>query len=413
MIEITNIEPDFLKEFSCIGDRCRNNCCTHFWKISIDKSTYKKYKNVKTPKNMAEKFRRGFIKREENPINDATYGYIVQELNQQEPWKAKCKFNVDGLCDIHGHLGEEYLCNTCKIYPRVSVIITEDKVVERGINFSCEEVLNILYHKETPILFENHTESVNKNQFNDIYTSTNDFIKLEENPIGKHYYYLKMIGIAILQNRDYTVEDRLVHLALLCNKINDAIKDNKIDDIEQICNTFISGLEQGLFDELLKVKPSYSLQLVKTFNLIDEITKTKVLNPHFMDTINNNIHNENGTQEENYIKYLNNFNEFMKDKQHFLENIMVTQFHNVTMPITTNSIMEDIFAFSEYYQMLRFFVANYMGERKELSEIELIDLIAYFGKVIMHSNDRHKIINDYIKENELNDLAHLIMMIKS
>lgn len=413
MIEINNIEPDFLKEFSCIGDRCRNNCCSHFWKISIDKNTYKKYKNIRTPKEIVRKFRNGFIKREDNPTNDSNYGYIVQEINQDEPWKPSCKFNVDGLCEIHGKLGEDYLCNTCKIYPRVSVVITENKTIEKGINFSCEAVLNILYDKTTPIMFENYTETVNKNQLKEIYKSSNALIKLEENPIGKHYYYLKMIGIAILQNRDYKVEDRLIHLALLCYKIDEAIKNKQTDNVEEICNTFISGLENGLLDKLLEVKPSYSLQLVKTFNLIKEFIKDKELDPQFMDIINKNINIKDGIQEENYVNYVNNFNEFMKDKQHFLENIIVTQFHNLTMPITTRNIIEDINAFTQYYQMLRCFVAIYMGERKELPETELVDIIAYFGKIIMHKTEKHKIINNYLKENNINDLANLIIMTKS
>lgn len=34
------ITPEYIKNFSCIADKCEDHCC-HSWDISIDKSTYK------------------------------------------------------------------------------------------------------------------------------------------------------------------------------------------------------------------------------------------------------------------------------------------------------------------------------------------------------------------------------------
>ncbi len=47
MKEITVTEPAFVTHFSCSGSACRDHCCKG-WKITLDKTTVKKYLAVKT-----------------------------------------------------------------------------------------------------------------------------------------------------------------------------------------------------------------------------------------------------------------------------------------------------------------------------------------------------------------------------
>lgn len=42
MKEITVTEPAFVTHFSCSGSACRDHCCKG-WKITLDKTTVKKY----------------------------------------------------------------------------------------------------------------------------------------------------------------------------------------------------------------------------------------------------------------------------------------------------------------------------------------------------------------------------------
>jgi len=38
-------QPQYYKQFYCIGSECKNNCC-HSWVITIDEQTYNKYMNL-------------------------------------------------------------------------------------------------------------------------------------------------------------------------------------------------------------------------------------------------------------------------------------------------------------------------------------------------------------------------------
>ncbi|MEG1448020.1 MAG: flagellin lysine-N-methylase [Oscillospiraceae bacterium] len=419
MIDITQSEPDFYKEFSCIGDKCRNNCCQHQWAIAIDKKTYKQYKNLKNPKNMAERFRSGTIKRNDNPQNDGDYAFLTQVPDSEKPWKVKCVFQQDsGLCEIQANLGHDFLCKTCRVYPRMSVVISDKKTVERGLSLSCEAVVKMFLDKKDPIIFESSVVHCNKNQSAEIFNNSNSVIELKSQGLGEYYFYLKAIGIAILQNRDYSVENRLIHLACFLKNIDKETQSPEFN-IESFCEGFVAAIENKQYDGLLETKPQYALQMETDFELLDEMTIENILNKDIMDVINGNILKitqaklEDGTQEKVYIEYIKNYNEFMKDKENLMENILVNEFHNMAMPISCKTAMEGGVALFGYFQMIRFLIATYLGERKEISEQELIDLIAYFGKTILHKTKRNAIVDSFFNKNNMDDLAHTILLIKS
>jgi len=41
-----HIYPDYYKDFCCIADKCKHNCCIG-WEIDIDKDTLSVYKDMK------------------------------------------------------------------------------------------------------------------------------------------------------------------------------------------------------------------------------------------------------------------------------------------------------------------------------------------------------------------------------
>lgn len=41
------LKPFYYDDFKCIAGNCIDNCCNSEWEISIDKSTYKKYKRLR------------------------------------------------------------------------------------------------------------------------------------------------------------------------------------------------------------------------------------------------------------------------------------------------------------------------------------------------------------------------------
>ena len=47
------IEPDFYKDFHCIGGQCSFTCCKE-WKIAVDPETKKRWRKLSVPETVLE-----------------------------------------------------------------------------------------------------------------------------------------------------------------------------------------------------------------------------------------------------------------------------------------------------------------------------------------------------------------------
>lgn len=120
------LKPEYYDKFRCVGSDCKDHCCKD-WTITIDENTYNKYMNTSD-----EEFKQKLI---DNIIvekdKEGKISVIKFKLEN-----GKCKFLTDdNLCEIYKKLGEENMCNTCKIYPRVHNSI--NGYAEKGLSTSC------------------------------------------------------------------------------------------------------------------------------------------------------------------------------------------------------------------------------------------------------------------------------------
>ncbi len=170
--------PDYYKDFKCIADKCKYNCCIG-WEIDIDDDTYAKYEAIGG--DFGEKLCRN--------IDTADIPHFV--LTQHE----RCPFlNKDNLCDIIINIGEDHLCQICNDHPRFRNFFENRE--EIGIGLCCEAAAQIIINKKSKtdfIVLKDGKESYN--------TEESAFFAKRENVY------------AILQNRDLTANGRINQLA--------------------------------------------------------------------------------------------------------------------------------------------------------------------------------------------------------
>lgn len=166
-MKLKYILPDYYKDFSCIKDECRHNCCIG-WEIDVDPDTLLKYKAV------------GGEFGERLSKNISLDGEAHFTLAENE----RCPFlNSDNLCDIIINLGEGYLCGICDMHPRFKNELPNR--VEIGLGLCCEAAGRLILSKKEPVQFSPKIE-------------TDDGIIL-----------LRDEAIAILQNRKKPLEERI------------------------------------------------------------------------------------------------------------------------------------------------------------------------------------------------------------
>lgn len=113
--------PSYYKNFRCIADKCRHNCCIG-WEIDIDPESLEFYK---TQSDIL-----GIISFEGTP-------HFV--LGEQD----RCPFlNKNNLCDLIINHGEQHLCQICRDHPRFRSFF--DMRTEIGVGLTCEAAARLI-----------------------------------------------------------------------------------------------------------------------------------------------------------------------------------------------------------------------------------------------------------------------------
>ncbi len=169
---VLTVVPDYYKDFKCIADRCKHNCCIG-WEIDIDSDTLSLYRGVsgelgaRLEKNIA--------------LEDEPHFVLAQD--------DRCPFlNDKNLCDIICSLGDGALCSICRDHPRFRNELPDR--VEIGLGLCCEEAARIvLTRREKTVL--------------SFMGGDDDIILLRDRIF------------AVLQNREKSIDERLCDMFAL------------------------------------------------------------------------------------------------------------------------------------------------------------------------------------------------------
>lgn len=129
--------PNYYKNFKCIADKCKHNCCIG-WEIDIDDETLSLYDNMKSP--FKKQLDEGIIRDNKN---------ACFKLDG----KGRCAFlNENNLCDIILHSGEDALCQICTDHPRFRNYYSNR--IEIGLGLCCEEAGRIILSQKNAFSLE-------------------------------------------------------------------------------------------------------------------------------------------------------------------------------------------------------------------------------------------------------------------
>lgn len=126
-----NIDAEIYREFKCKADKCKHSCCKG-WEIDIDEDSLLYYKSLDT--KLGNEIRQNIHEGED------TFFKLTDDK--------KCPFlKDDGLCKIIEELGEDALCDICRLHPRFFVEINDYSLA--GVGLSCEKASELLFEKKS------------------------------------------------------------------------------------------------------------------------------------------------------------------------------------------------------------------------------------------------------------------------
>lgn len=132
-------EPKYFREFNCKGSSCESNCCRDWEDLIWLNEEYERLCSLELSDKMRENINSAFCRLEMPDFDEPLWNLKLSGR--------KCPFLAENsLCSIQREFGEEFISNTCRIYPRVSVF--NNAVMTRGCYASCPEVAKMLMNDE-------------------------------------------------------------------------------------------------------------------------------------------------------------------------------------------------------------------------------------------------------------------------
>ncbi|MGD8926874.1 MAG: flagellin lysine-N-methylase [Thioalkalispiraceae bacterium] len=207
-----------LEDFKCLASDCPDDCCSYGWDITVEDNILEMWRNI-PDEDLRQRLLGVVYEKEINGINQNVISSKDKICSLQDN---------KGLCIIHDKLGEEYLCNTCRKYPRVNADFVNYSL--SSASMSCPEITRMLLeHNDSRGIFDSDTSLIN---FDEPANSLNDFVN---KVLNKANYSIAarvltisrlLVNIAALSAKGQL---DLTGLQAMCRKISKPLKDAERD----------------------------------------------------------------------------------------------------------------------------------------------------------------------------------------
>lgn len=219
--------PDYYKKFKCLASDCPATCCAG-WQIMIDDKSLKKYASCPGI----------FGNRLVNSIN--------WEEERFRQYHSRCAFlNEQNLCDIHLEKGSDFLCRTCRRYPKHVEVYENER--EISLSLSCPMVARLLLAKTDQAQFL-MTEKVRKNDGDQLQKSDDDFDEFLYSALQD----CRSVLIAMAQNRNEALNLRMAKILSLAHDVQNRIDSRQLFDTENVLERYQrEGADTALAHKLI------------------------------------------------------------------------------------------------------------------------------------------------------------------
>lgn len=214
--------PNYYDQFSCIAGECEDSCCAG-WEIVIDDKSMRKY--MRFPGSFGNRLRNSIDVKEQTFHQ---YGH-------------RCAFlNEENLCDIYEEAGPEYLCRTCRRYPRH--VEEYENLREISLSLSCPEAARIILSQREPVRFR----TVDK-EGEETYDDFDYFLFSALMDVREVLFH-------ILQKRELSISMRMAMSLSLCHDVQRRIQMQQLFGITEVLDRYQKKGAEKLFENTLLKK---------------------------------------------------------------------------------------------------------------------------------------------------------------
>ncbi|MDF2614924.1 MAG: hypothetical protein K0S71_2710 [Clostridia bacterium] len=387
------VVPAYIEHFSCIGGACEDTCCAG-WYIPIDEVTYKKYKKVKD-NVFRRRLDREIVAKRSNP----TYDHAAKIKLKN----GRCAFlSEKGLCDIYSTLGERYLSDTCTLYPRTINRINDS--LECSLICSCPEAARKILLNKDKMTFTHIKGQERENTISaHICISPNKPQKWQD-----YFLELRHFIIDVLQNRNYSIEERFMLLNVFMNDLEKFLTFPLIKKIPEFIKDYhetiqkqktYRSLNDSTYDTKWYISIAKELKSLKTNKKIKSKRYEECLDSMLLglDLLKeDNLKLSCVKYEEGNQKY---YAKFLSEKEYILENYFVNYVFERCIPLDDNRPSKSFKRMNLYYHLIKLHLVGIANNSQELTEMQTVKLIQSLSKTFDHDDESFAGLMTFTEDN--------------
>ncbi|MGE5675062.1 MAG: flagellin lysine-N-methylase [Mycobacterium leprae] len=404
--------PTYLTRFVCDGQQCEDTCCAG-WRVDLDRATYKKYQKVREPalRNSLD----DVVKRNRDNSSDASYARIQLNADGVCPL-----LTSDRLCAIQLSLGFDHLSDTCAIYPRFTNEV--DGVHQRGATLSCPTIARLALLEPGGITFEATIEPVTVRAQSRRTVNTQSAAVADK--IERYLPELQSFAIDLLQNRSYSLAERLIILGMFIQKLEQQNAGGQASATPQLIDKYVAMAADGaLKTELSQIKAQPTFQVVLLKDLVGVRASLGTRNTRYTECLTECLLGLECTEEESVEELTEHYREgydqfyqpFMASHEYMLENYLVNRAFVHLFPLGVKGMggpFVEYMLLVVHYALIKMHLIGMSRYHRGLTEELVVKLVQSLVKEFEHTPSFAVRCLNALVEKDLGSMAAMAMLIQ-
>lgn len=411
-----SLKFNYYDEFACTGPDCEDSCCKH-WQIYLTRREYLDYKKMECSPELKSVIDSAFKRDKQG--SDAHYAKM--KLNED----GNCPFlDEDRLCMLQKEKGESVLTAVCSIFPRNWANVG-NKAIAFTMTPTCYHVVELLMkHPEGLALIEEEYDGKNK------WINLNRWsgkILLSTDKTYPYIWTIKNAQLDILQNRDFTIAERMLILGYYTKKVAEYLESTP----EKIPQLGAMMLDKELITKIsdsLKTSQSDIQATAKSADILFKLTdhiRSSAPEQHatrLLDIMADSVELKYEVQYSagEDVKYTVNFSndayaknreiyeKIEKERPYIIENLLVTLAFSAFSK-DNGDLWADYFSLVVLYNFLKTGVAAFLPE--SFTDKELAMAITNIVKILLNSGLARNVVMRDFAAHGATSLSHVAFLI--
>ena len=390
-----DLRPAYYDDFHCLAADCRFSCCKA-WRIAFDKKDYLSLKRQKGTEDLNNRLEQGVRRLRDKESN--YYGEFDMSGGD-------CPLlREDGLCALQIEKDHAALPQVCRAFPRAMAYLPE--YLERSLSLACEGVLELLWNLPDGVDFR--SDPLPKKERGTLTVSG-------ERPLVPFFQPIREWCIDILQDRRLPLPQRILLIGFALRELAEGEMDipawltraRALPEAEEL-----PGLPQE--ENALAMFLTSNL---RTLNLLEttgadyagiQSGVPRALGVTLrMDALQVTI------PTAPYRAARQRYEEKFKDREYFMENLMVSLFFQLSLPNLNSGeeLWKSYVNFCNLYAFYRFMAVASCREGGAGDKAELFRLIVFASRGMIHNGARQTDLRDELFRNDSATLAHMAILL--